>query len=113
LKPANWVHVAGFCVACGIVAYYLTRPLPAYYDPEAHAQDQTLARLTRFDLASALRLNNRDDIWNRALAYEHAGRNGDALGCYELFLALYPDDPAAVQARQRIAVLEPAPSPKD
>ena len=113
MKPANWVHLAGFCIACGIVAYYLSPPAPAYYDPEAHAQDETLARLTRFDLGSALQHNNRNDIWNAALAYDRAGRGGDALGCYQRFLALYPDDPAAPQARQRVAVLKPPPVGQD
>jgi len=95
LKPANLVHVAGFCISCGIVAYYLVPPKP---------REVTLAEVQ----AQGFSLPGLDDkyrIWGAALAYDKQGRNGDALGCYERYLSLYPDGPNAAEARQRIATL--------
>jgi tetratricopeptide (TPR) repeat protein len=115
VKPANLVHVAGFCISCGIVAYYLTRPAsaPVYYEPPPRGQ-ALIEELSGQYFLSSLKDDSPERIWNAALFYDRKGMRGEALGCFERLLALYPDDANAARARERVAVLRdsaPAASP--
>jgi hypothetical protein len=98
LKPANLVHVAGFCISCGIVAYYLIPPTPR----------EVILADTPAPVFRIPGLDDKDRIWGAALAYDEKGRAGNALGCFERYVTLYPDDPNAAKARERIAALRKA-----
>lgn len=97
MKPANLVHVAGFCISCGIVAYYLI-PRPP---PQVTMADVQAAAF-HFHMPV---LGDKYHIWGAALVFDEQGRKAEALGCYEVYLSLDPDGPNAAKARQRIAEL--------
>ena len=98
MKPANLVHVAGFCISCGIVAYYLVTLKP---------REVTLAD-TQVQASRIPGLDEKFRIWGAALAYDEQGRRDDALSCFVRYVALYPNDPNAATARERIAALRKA-----